>query len=303
MNEKQLIEYYNKFNEDKRLDRKHGKVEFLTTLKYIYDYLSTMKNPKIIDIGAGTGKYSIALSKDGYDVTAVELVKHNLSYIKKYPNIKSYQGNAINLSRFQDETFDLTLLFGPMYHLLSLEEQILALKEAKRVTKKNGIIMVAYIMNDYCVLTHGFKDNQIKDCLKKNMIDENFKCIKWDHDLYQVYRIEEIDQLNKEVNLNRIKIITPDGPANYMRETLNKMDEETFEIFLNYHFKTCERMDRSCCPYSRYLKKIKSQESDFFSYFYHKSLDQIMVSYQFHHCLNGFLTDKYHNLVIGSLLS
>lgn len=243
MNEKQLIEYYNKFNEDKRLDRKHGKVEFLTTLKYIYDYLSTMKNPKIIDIGAGTGKYSIALSKDGYDVTAVELVKHNLSYIKKYPNIKSYQGNAINLSRFQDETFDLTLLFGPMYHLLSLEEQILALKEAKRVTKKNGIIMVAYIMNDYCVLTHGFKDNQIKDCLKKNMIDENFKCIKWDHDLYQVYRIEEIDQLNKEVNLNRIKIITPDGPANYIRETLNKMDEETFEIFLNYHFKTCERMD------------------------------------------------------------
>ena len=130
-----------------------------------------------------------------------------------------------------------------MYHLLSFEEQILALKEAKRVTKKNGIIMVAYIMNDYCVLTHGFKDNQIKDCLKKNMIDENFKCIRWDHDLYQVYRIEEIDKLNKEVNLNRIKIITPDGPANYMRETLNKMDEETFEIFLNYHFKTCERMD------------------------------------------------------------
>ena len=75
------------------------------------------------------------------------------------------------------------------------------------------------------------------------MIDENFKCIKWDHDLYQVYRIEEIDKLNKEVNLKRIKIITPDGPANYMRDTLNKMDEETFEIFLNYHFKTCERMD------------------------------------------------------------
>ena len=97
MNEKELIEYYNKFNEDKRLTRRHGKVEFIVTLKYIHDYLNKMNNPKIIDIGAGTGKYSIELSNQGYDVTAIELVKHNLSYIKKYDKIKSYQGNAIDL--------------------------------------------------------------------------------------------------------------------------------------------------------------------------------------------------------------
>lgn len=243
MNEKQLIKYYNKFNEDKRLTRRHGKVEFIVTLKYIYNYLSKMNNPKIIDIGAGTGKYSIELSNQGYDVTAIELVKHNLSYIKKYNKIKSYQGNAIDLSIFKDETFDLTLLFGPMYHLINENDKIKALNEAKRITKKDGIIMVAYIMNDYCILTHGFKDNNILNSIENKMIDDNFKCIKWDNNLYSVYRLEDIDKLNEKVNLNRIKIITPDGPANYMRSTLNKMSDKEFDKFIEYVLSISDRKD------------------------------------------------------------
>ena len=39
MNEQELINYYNKFNEDKRLNTKHAQVEFLTAMKYIKDYL------------------------------------------------------------------------------------------------------------------------------------------------------------------------------------------------------------------------------------------------------------------------
>ena len=56
MNEKELINYYNKFKEDKRLDTKHGQVEFLTAIKYIEEYLKNYDNPKILDIGAATGK-------------------------------------------------------------------------------------------------------------------------------------------------------------------------------------------------------------------------------------------------------
>jgi hypothetical protein len=56
-----LTNYYNKFNEDKRLDSRHGQVEFITSMKYIHKYLN--KNDKIIDIGAGTGRYSIPLKK------------------------------------------------------------------------------------------------------------------------------------------------------------------------------------------------------------------------------------------------
>ena len=62
-----LEQYYNKFNEEKRLKRRHGIVEFVTSMKYIHEYLNTMENPKILDIGAGTGRYSVALAEEGYD--------------------------------------------------------------------------------------------------------------------------------------------------------------------------------------------------------------------------------------------
>ena len=120
MNEENLIKYYNKFNEDKRLNTRHGQIEYITSMKYIHNCLENFNNPKILDIGAGTGKYSIKLANEGYDVTALELVKHNLKVIEKNSDkVKVVQGNAINLSKFKDESFDIVLLFGPMYHLIT----------------------------------------------------------------------------------------------------------------------------------------------------------------------------------------
>ncbi|MEG0266446.1 MAG: SAM-dependent methyltransferase, partial [Bacilli bacterium] len=69
MNEEELIKYYNKFNEDKRLNTKHGQLEFITAMKYIEEVIKNIKTPKILDIGAGTGKYSLSLANMGYDVT------------------------------------------------------------------------------------------------------------------------------------------------------------------------------------------------------------------------------------------
>ena len=96
MNEENLVIYYNKFNEDKRLNTKHGNIEFITAINYINKYIK--KGDKILDIGAGTGKYSIYFYNEGYDVTALELVKHNLRVLEKNePNIKALQGNALDI--------------------------------------------------------------------------------------------------------------------------------------------------------------------------------------------------------------
>ena len=70
----ELNDHYMKFCEDKRLTRRHGNVEYVTSMKYIHEYLSEDKTTKILDVGAGTGRYSVQLANEGYDVTAVELV-------------------------------------------------------------------------------------------------------------------------------------------------------------------------------------------------------------------------------------
>ena len=244
MNEENLITYYNKFNEDKRLTHRHGIVEFNTTIKYVLDILKTLDNPKIIDVGAGTGKYSIYLNDLGYDVTAVELVKHNLMTLKsKNKDIKSYLGNATNLSKFSDNSFDMVLLFGPLYHLITTEEKLKALKEAKRIVKNGGYILISYYMNEYAIITHGFKDNNILSAIKNNEVDNSFHITPKKTDLYSMVRLEDINYLKDELNLTRVKILSQDGPSDYIRKVINKMDDETFDLYLKYHFKICEKLE------------------------------------------------------------
>ncbi|WP_459482346.1 class I SAM-dependent methyltransferase [Clostridium saccharoperbutylacetonicum] len=240
----ELEKYYNKFCEDKRLTRKYAQVEFLTSMKYIHEYLGNNTDSKILDVGAGTGRYSIQLANEGYDVTAIELVKHNLGILKsKGSSVKAMQGTALDLSRFSDNSFDMTLVFGPMYHLYKFEDKVKALEEAKRVTKAGGIILVAYCMNEYSVITYGFKENNIRASIDNGKLSKDFHVISEPEDLYEYVRVEDINKLIEEVKLNRIKLIAADGPANYMRPVLNSMDEETFKLFMDYHLSTCERTD------------------------------------------------------------
>ncbi|MGO5051607.1 class I SAM-dependent methyltransferase [Lachnospiraceae bacterium LCP25S3_G4] len=242
MNE--LEQYYNKFNENKRLTSRHGQVEFITSMKYIHDFLKDKDHPQILDVGAGTGRYSVQLSNEGYDVTAIELVAHNLDVLKsKKSHVKAHLGTALDLSRFLNESFDVTLVFGPMYHLFQFEEKVKVLLEAKRVTKVGGIILVAYCMNEYSVLTYGFKENNIKECLQNNRLTSDFHVVSEPKDLYDYVRIEDIENIRKAAGLTQVKLIATDGPANYMRPILKEMDEETFHHFLDYHLSTCERPD------------------------------------------------------------
>lgn len=256
-----LEEYYNKFNEEKRLDSRHGQVEFRVSMKYIQKYLDraaarlddatalngsqNKKNAvRILDIGAGTGRYSVALAEQGYDVTAVELVRYNLGILKKKAStVCAMQGNAMNLKKLSDESFDITLLFGPMYHLFGFADKNRALGEAKRVTKKNGVILVAYCMNEYSVITYGFKERHILECMEQGRFTEDFKTIPDSDALYDYMRIEDIDALNEAQGLERIQIISPDGAANYMRPFLNRLSDEEFEQFVQYQMSVCERAD------------------------------------------------------------
>jgi len=223
-----LSQHYNKFNEDKRLDRRHGQVEFNTTIFYINKYLKP--GMKIIDIGAGTGKYSIYLKNKGYDITAVEYLRPNIGKLRTNDSdLKIVEASATDLSMFKDNEFDIAIMFGPMYHLYSKQDKLKALSEAKRICK--GIIFVAYLMNEYCVIEHAFKDKNYH--IIKNKLKDDFHIDDPDNLYFQV-RIEDIDELNKELELHSIERFSQEGPSDYIRETINALDDEAFEAFKEF---------------------------------------------------------------------
>lgn len=241
-----LTQYYESYDENNRLCTRHGRVEYLTTIRYVEKYL--VPGMRILEIGAATGKYSHYFAQRGYCVDAVELIEHNIEIFNENTKpgemVTVTQGNALNLQNFEENTYDITLLLGPMYHLFSEKEKLQALSEAIRVTKKGGIIFSAYCMGDASILMYGFIRGEIHNIIEKCMLDPiTFKTFSKPWDLFELHRKEDIDTLRGHFNVTQLHFLATDGYANHMRKVLDEMDDETYELFLRYHFSTCERID------------------------------------------------------------
>ena len=252
MNENQhLIDYYSNYDENGRLERCHNSLEFLTTMRYIEMYLKP--GDRILEIGAATGRYSHSLARMGYRVDAVELVEHNIEVFKANTQpdevITITQSNAMDLSEFEDETYDITLILGPLYHLYNQEDKRKALGEAIRVTKTGGIIYAAYIIADSCILHTGFMTKRIDmyEYIEKGLIDPvTFATRSTPAELFELVRKEQINELISVFPVKRMHYVAVDGYAGYvesMREAIEQMDDEMFALYLKYHFAVCEQED------------------------------------------------------------
>lgn len=241
-----LTEYYSGYDEDSRLRSRHGMVEYLTTMRYIEKYLRP--GMRILEIGAGTGRYSHALAQQGYEVDAVELVQHNINIFREKTQpgekVTIRQGNAKDLSMFADDTYDITLLLGPMYHLYTVDDQKQALAEAIRVTKKGGIICAAYCGNEATMVQYCFGRGMLKEERYQKLVDPvTFKAQSDPAELFELYRKEDIDALMADFPVTRLHYVGTDMATNYMRPVIDEMDDEFFEVYLRYHFIICERSD------------------------------------------------------------
>ena len=242
-----LNEFYSQHcDEDARLRSRHGMVEFLTTMRYIEKYLKP--DSKVLEIGAGTGRYSHALAQKGYAVDAVELLEHNIDVFRQntLPGepVTVRQGNALDLGEFGDDTYGLTLLLGPMYHLYTVDDQRKALTEALRVTKPGGIVFAAYCGSDATAIQCCFGRAFLKDPHYQALVDPvTFKLSSNPVDIFALHRKEDIDELMDGLPARRLHFVGTDMATGYMRDTIDQMDDGLYELYLQYHFATCERPD------------------------------------------------------------
>lgn len=232
--------YTNNYVEDERFINKGKRLEYLTTMHYIKKYLS--KDSKILELGAGTGAYSVELAKMGYDVTAVELVKNNLNVMKQklngIKNIKCLQGDALDLSRFEDNSFDIVLNLGPMYHLYTEEDRQKAIAESTRVCKENGIIIFAFIPHYSTVWYVAVKNNGMNQ-IKDSLLDNGDIKIEPEN-LFATYDIQEFkNQFDNQTKL--LKLVASDSVGPLLSDRFENINDADYEEFVKWHLKTCEK--------------------------------------------------------------
>jgi ubiquinone/menaquinone biosynthesis C-methylase UbiE len=242
-----IAAYYNSYDEDGRLLSMHGQPEFLTTMRYIERYVAP--GARVIEIGAGTGRYSRAVADMGCTVEAVELIEHNIDVfkenIKPGQKINITQGNALDLSQFEDASFDAALLLGPLYHLFNDGDKRRALSEALRVTKPGGVVFAAYCVSDGSIF-NGFRHKMfdVADYIKRGKIDPvTFDTSSAPEDIFELVRKEDIDRLMSGFDAGRLHYVATDLFTNYMRGEVDAMSDEEFALYMRYHFAVCERAD------------------------------------------------------------
>lgn len=246
-NRKEILKkFYNEAcDEDTRLDPKHRQLEFLTTDRYIKKYLKP--NCRILEVGAGTGKYSLYYAEQGYKVNSIEYVQHNLDILKSKitdkMDIVAEQGDAIDLSRFEDNTFDIVLVLGPLYHLYTLEEVNKCISETKRVCKNDGIMMFAYLPNDSIMISWALLKGHLKSGYDNKQFDENFKMISEPSEIMRAFYIDEIESIMDLNGIEKINNISTSGVVPHFRNIIDNLSDEEFEIWKNYHYSSCERKE------------------------------------------------------------
>ena len=241
--EKIMNDLYNNYSEEERLrkDNYHS-LEFIVSKSYFDKYLKP--GDRILEDGAGTVAYSLYYANQGYKVNAIEYVQHNLDILKSKitdnMDIIAEQGDAVDLSRFEDNTFDVTLVLGPLYHLFNDEDINKAISEAIRVTKKDGIIAIAYITSDGVFANWGV--NHLIDGYPKDF-DDNFKLIRYPEGLFAPFYIKEFNDLMAKYPVTHLNSVATDGIAPIIGDKINSLSKDEFDVWVKYQLSICERKD------------------------------------------------------------
>ena len=244
-----VVEHYEKYDEEVRLVRdKVHEIEFKTTIHVLKDFITP--SMKIFDIGAGTGKYSFYYAEQGNEVTAIDITPKHIKIMNeklqenKHLDVNVNLGSATDLSAFENESFDVVLCFGPLYHLKTQQERDQCVNECLRVLKKNGILAIAYINKLFITTTliQHTKTTILKEEFLNKVIEEGIiETADGDTFLTNAYFFlpREIDSYLKSFNTEKLDSVGTDGISIILNDMVNAFTEEEYDEWLKYHFKTC----------------------------------------------------------------
>lgn len=245
----QILEgIYGDGREESRLTRtRHGQLEFLTTMSYIGRMAPSPC--RVLELGAGTGAYTVALAQKGHQVTAVELVERNYELLKAntaaYPAVEAVRGDALDLRRWANDSFQLTLSMGPMYHLYGKGGVDRAIDEAIRVTRPGGILLFAFL-SVHAILYDNYlqpEPHSFRAGMAENF-DKNMGVRHFPEQVFTGYDVAEFEALFQDKPVAHLRTVATDGILELAEDRRDfAMTDEDFRLFSAYHLLHCEQRE------------------------------------------------------------
>ena len=242
---KEIEDFYNEVSEESRLTGGLGPLEFKRNKELIEKFIPS-PNSTVLDVGGGTGRYAEWLANKGHNVSLVEPIEKHVKLAQKRAK-KSNKKFTVHLAEarnldFIDNFADVVILHGPLYHLQDPSDRKKAIAEAKRVLKKDGILL-GFAINYTASMFVGLLQGLIHDESFFNMCKEELTTgIHRPADnipglLVEAYhhRPEELKEEILAVGLEYIDTFAIEGVAwldkNYFVNISDKKKEETlFEL-------------------------------------------------------------------------
>ena len=237
--------FYDQADEDSRLQRsRHGQLEYAVTMNYIHRFAAP--GARVLEVGAGTGRYSAALAEEGFDVTAVELAESNFRVLQEKSRntarLKAVRGDATDLGGFPDQSFDLTLVLGPLYHLYEKEDIHRAIDEAIRVTRKNGVIFFAFISVFGIMYANYLQGNWAAG--QEENFTADYRVRHFKEQLFTGYEITEFEKLFEGKPAEWIATTGTDGILEPVEDRADfEISDQDFRAFTDWYLAFSEKRE------------------------------------------------------------
>ena len=238
-----MFEYYGLFKEEYSTDRLTAAESKI--IEYLFDkYLP--KEGSLIDTAAGLGTFAFRFANLGYCVTAGDLIADHVEAINASPEAKKLEGTYCasprNLSQFGDESFDILISLGSIYHMKTKAEREAFIRESMRVLKPDGYIAFTYMTPMAMTLGQYFNAMRTTDTLEKLKAYRKLATVEKTHtcDMFYGMTLEEMTDISREYGIQIVTVASTYGLLYNMDEEIEAMSDEEYKKFIDVQIATCE---------------------------------------------------------------
>ena len=205
-----------------------GRLEFIRTMEILHRYLP-VPPAVIVDVGGGPGAYALPLAAEGHVVHLLDPMALHIEQAQQASAAQAKgglasleQGDARELP-WPDESADVALLLGPLYHLTRSKDRLKALAEARRVLRPGGLLVAAAISrfaSTYDGLARGFlAESMFRSIVEQDVRDGQHRNPERNPDWFTTAYFHRPDELSDEIRSSGFAldgVLAVEGPGGWL---------------------------------------------------------------------------------------